>query len=65
MLLVGDNVQVQYIETTDPEDEHYLTLHKGKTGVITAVKGNSYEVKLNGLDRLTYFYSHELSKVKK
>lgn len=65
MLLVSDKVNVIAVETNDPEDEHYLTLHKGKTGVITAVKGNAYEVKLNGVDRLTYFYSHELTKVKK
>lgn len=66
MLINGTRVQVVKPKgVTDAEDEYYLSLYNGKKGEVTALKNNCVEVKLDGVERLAYFYEHELQKIKR
>ena len=67
MLLKGDYVEV--IEpkgTLDAETEFYLSMYAGKTGEIVDILPHDVcAVQLEGVDRMAYFYTHELRKVKR
>lgn len=65
MLLKGDYVEVIVPKgALDVETEFYLSMHAGKTGEITDILPHDVcAVQLEGVDRVTYFYTHELRKV--
>lgn len=63
MILVGDIVVVDVVETGDPEDDYYCSLYNGKFGeVIARLQKDVLAVDMDGQERTCYFYAHELTK---
>lgn len=62
MILVGDTVIVDVIETGEVEDDFYCLQYNGKYGEVTAVKGEVCTVQIDGVERPCYFYEYELTK---
>jgi hypothetical protein len=62
MILVGDTVIVDVVETGDPEDDYYCGLYNGKYGNVTAIKGSVCTVEIDNVERPCYFYEYELTK---
>lgn len=63
MILVGDTVIVDVVETGNAEDDYYCGMYNGKYGNVTAKMQNDVcEVQVDGVERPCYFYEYELTK---
>lgn len=63
MILVGDTVIVDIVETGDPEDDYYCGMYNGKYGeVVARLQKDVLAVEIDGAERTCYFYAHELVK---
>jgi hypothetical protein len=66
LILIDDYVMVDTIDTGDAEDDYYCGMYNGKKGYVTALKPNDVvEVAIKGVERPCYFYTYELTKIKR
>ena len=63
MILVGDTVVIDVVETGNVEDDYYTLQYNGKYGEVKAKLANEVcEVTVDGVERPCYFYEYELTK---
>lgn len=64
MIINGSKVKVLPApKNADVEDDTYLTRYAGKVGVVKETVGECFAVELQGVERIAYFYGHELQKI--